>query len=99
MINHLVLMKLKPGVQRDDPRLREGLDALIALKGKIPGIDRWEYGWNFTDRPIAYDFALESTFVSRAAFDAYGPHPEHQAAAAKLRELVDWVLCDFEPGA
>lgn len=80
MIDHQVLMKLKPGGWRDNPRLRDGLAALLALKGKIPGIDRRESGWNFTDRSIAHDFALESMFVSRAAFDAYGPHPEHQAA-------------------
>ena len=99
MVHHIVLMKLKPGVTRDDPRLRAGLDALIALREQIDGIDGWEHGWNFTQRPIAYDFGLYSSFVSRAAFDAYGPHPAHQAAAVQLREVVDWVLCDFGPGA
>ena len=96
MVHHIVLMRLKPGVARDDPRVRDGLAALTALSGQIDGIARWEHGWNFTERPIAYDFALASTFVSRAAFDAYGPHPAHQAAAAQLRDVVDWVLCDFE---
>ena len=96
MLHHIVLIRLKPGVARDDPRVQGGLAALTALGGQIDGIVRWEHGWNFTQRPIAYDFALASTFVSRAAFDAYGPHPAHQAAAAQLRDVVDWVLCDFE---
>lgn len=96
MVHHIVLIRLKSGVERDDPRVRDGIAALTALGGQIDGIARWEHGWNFTQRPIAYDFALASTFVSRAAFDAYGPHPAHQAAAVQLREVVDWVLCDFE---
>lgn len=96
MIHHIVLIRLKPGVARDDPRVRDGLAALIALRDQIDGIRRWEHGWNFNQRSIAYDFALDSTFVSRAAFEAYGPHPAHQAAATRLREVVDWALCDFE---
>lgn len=98
MVHHIVLLKLKPGVQREDPRVREGIDALLSLRGQIRGIERWEHGWNFNERPIAYDFALDSTFATRAAFDAYGPHLAHQAAAAQLREVMDWVLCDFESG-
>jgi hypothetical protein len=96
MVHHLVLMRLKQGITRDDPVLRAGLAELIALRGQIDGIVRWDHGWDFVARPISYDFALVAGFSSRAAFDAYGPHPAHQAVAVKLRELVDWVLCDFE---
>ena len=96
MVHHIVLLRLKPGVTRDDARVRDALAALVALRGQIEGIARWEHGWNFTQRPIAYDFGLYSSFASRAALDAYGPHPAHQAVVAQLREVMDWVLCDFE---
>jgi hypothetical protein len=96
MIHHIVLIRLKQGVTRDDSRLREGLADLIALRGQVGGIVRWDHGWDFVARPISYDFALVAAFTDRAAFEAYGSHPAHQAAAAKLRVLVDWVLCDFE---
>ncbi len=96
MIHHLVLIRPKPGVERTDPRLAEGLAELVALRDKVAGVVRWEHGWDFVRRPISYDFALVAGFATRADFDAYGPHPAHQAVAAKLRELVDWVLCDFE---
>lgn len=96
MIRHLVLMRLKPGITRDNPQLRATLDDLIALRDHIDGIVHWEHGWDFVGRPISYDFALVAGFSSRAAFDGYGPHPAHQAVAMRLRELVDWVLCDFE---
>lgn len=97
MINHIVLLKLKPGIDRDDARVLDAISTLIAVRSHVQGIERWEYGWNFTQRPIAYDFALDSTFRSRADLDAYGPHPAHQAAIVRLREVMDWVLCDFEP--
>ena len=96
MIVHLVLFKLKSGVSRNDPRLREAITMLEAVKGKVPGVQRWECGWNFSDRPIAYDYGLSSTFAMREDLAAYVPHPEHQAAVNKLREVADWVLCDYE---
>ena len=99
MINHIVLFRLKPGVERSDARVRDSITALVALRDQIDGIERWQHGWNFSQRPVAYDYALDSTFRSRAALDAYGPHPAHQAAVVKLREVWDWVLCDFEPEA
>src|SRR5438128_7557691 len=96
MIVHLVLFKLKSGVSRNDPRLREAITMLEAVKGKVPGVQRWECGWNFSDRPIAYDYGLSSTFATREDLAIYVPHPEHQAAVTKLREVADWVLCDYE---
>jgi len=62
MIRHLVLFKLGEGVERDDPRVLEGVDAFRSLDGKIPEIRFWELGWNLSDRPIAYDFAINSGF-------------------------------------
>ena len=37
MIRHLVLFKLDEGVERDDPRVLEGVDAFRSLDGKIQG--------------------------------------------------------------
>lgn len=96
MIHHLVLVRLKEGVARDDPRLQERLAELIALPQTIEGITSWHHGWDFVRRPTSADFALVATFATRAAFEAYGPHPAHRAVALRLAELVDWSLCDFE---
>lgn len=96
MIHHIVLLKVKPGIERSDRRVQDGVAALVALREQCRGIVRWDHGWNFTERPIAYDFALVSAFESRADLDAYGPHPAHQAAIVRLREVMDWVLADFE---
>lgn len=96
MLAHLVLIKLKPAVTRSDPRVPAWEALFKALPQHCPGIVRFEAGWNTTDRPIAYDFGSNMAFATRADLDAYGPHPKHQEVVAKLREIADWVICDYE---
>jgi hypothetical protein len=96
MFVHLVLIKLKPGITRNDPRVRAWQAMFAALERRVHGITRFEYGWNTTDRPIAYDFGINMAFHTRADLDAYGPHPAHQDVVAKLREIADWHICDYE---
>ena len=98
MYVHLVLIKLKPGVTRNEPRVRAWETLFTELPKKVGGVVRWECGWNTTDRPIAYDFGVNSGFATRADLDAYGPHPAHQEVVAALREFADWVICDYELG-
>ncbi|MEU6258747.1 Dabb family protein [Streptomyces sp. NPDC001663] len=96
MIRHLVLFKLEEGVERDDPRVLEGVDAFRSLEGKIPEIRFWELGWNISDRPIAYDFAINSGFDDVTALRAYVEHPEHQAGVTLWKEFATWVIADYE---
>ncbi|MFE6282965.1 Dabb family protein [Streptomyces sp. NPDC057877] len=96
MIRHLVLFKLDEGVGRDDPRVVAGVEAFRGLEGKIPDIRSWELGWNLSDRPIAYDFAITSAFDDVAALGRYVEHPEHQAGVALWREFATWVIADYE---
>jgi hypothetical protein len=96
MFVHLVLIKLKPGVARTDPKVITWEALLDELPTKVTGVVRWEHGWNTTDRPIAYDFGINSGFATRADLDAYGPHPAHQEVVVRLREIAEWVICDYE---
>lgn len=96
MIVHLVLFKLKPGVPKDDPRVEAAVASLSTLNRRVPGIIDWEVGRNITDRPIAGDIALYSTFSSRETLAAYVPHPEHQAFVTAMREIAEWTLVDYE---
>jgi hypothetical protein len=96
MIRHLVLFRLNEGVERDDPRVLEGVDAFRSLEGKIPEIRFWELGWNISDRPIAYDFAINSGFDDVASLRAYVEHPEHQAGVTLWKEFATWVIADYE---
>lgn len=96
MIRHLVLFKLNEGVERDDPRAAKAEEALRALDGEIPEIRFWEVGWNLTDRPVAYDFAVNSGFDDLDALRRYLEHPKHQAGAGLWKEFATWVIADYE---
>jgi len=96
MIRHLVLFKLNEGVLRDDPRVTAGEEAFRSLEGEIPEIRYWELGWNLSDRPIAYDFAINSGFEDAASLRRYVEHPEHQAGVALWKEFATWVIADYE---
>ena len=98
MFVHLVLIKLKPGVGRNDPRVTEWEAMVAEMPKKVNGVVRWESGWNTTDRPIAYDFGVNSGFATRADLDAYGPDPYHQEVVRRQRDFADWVICDYEVG-
>ncbi|MFJ3161666.1 Dabb family protein [Streptomyces kanasensis] len=96
MIRHLVLFKLNEGVQRDEPRVEAGVRAFRELGDLIPELTAWECAWNITDRPIAYDFAINSAVEDLDALKRYIEHPAHQAAAGQWREFATWVIADYE---
>jgi hypothetical protein len=96
VIRHLVLFKLNEGVQRDEPRVEAGVRAFRELDGVIPELRFWECAWNISDRPIAYDFAINSAVEDLDALKRYVEHPAHQAAAGQWREFATWVVADYE---
>ncbi|MBY8886865.1 Dabb family protein [Streptomyces sp. PTM05] len=96
MIRHLVLFKLNDGVSRDDERVVEGVRAFEALSGQIPELASWECAWNITDRPIAYDYAINCTVADRDALVRYLEHPAHQAGVAQWQGFATWVIADYE---
>ncbi|GHF42203.1 hypothetical protein GCM10010218_24170 [Streptomyces mashuensis] len=95
MIRHLVLFKLNEGVTRDDPRVAAGVAAFEALGGAIPELRSWECAWNISDRPIAYDYAINCTVDDTEALQRYLDHPAHQAGVGQWREFATWVIADY----
>ena len=51
MVTHLVLIKLKPGVTRSDPRVPAWKAKFEALEHQCQGIVRFECGWNTPTDP------------------------------------------------
>lgn len=96
MFVHLVLIKFKPGVTRADPRVPAWEAKFKGLKDKCAGIVRFEFGYNFTDRPVAYDIGINMAFDTKENLVAYGPNPAHQEVVVALREIAEWVICDYE---
>ncbi len=96
MIRHLVLFKLNEGVRVDEPRVQAGGRAFAELGALVPDVASWECGWNVADRPIAYDFAINSSVADNDALARYIEHPAHQAAVAAWAEFATWVVADYE---
>ncbi|MEU2712660.1 Dabb family protein [Streptomyces sp. NPDC007205] len=96
MIRHLVLFKLNEGVERDDQRVVQGVQAFRELGDRIEELRFWECDWNISDRPIAYDFAINSAVEDTDALKRYLEHPAHQAGVALWREFATWVIADYE---
>ncbi len=96
MIRHLVLFKLNDGVGRDDPRAVAGAAAFAELGDRIDAIESWECAWNITDRPIAYDYAINCVVAGPDELTRYLEHPAHQAGVALWREFATWVIADYE---
>lgn len=95
MIQHIVLLKLKPGTTGEQKTAL--LEGLIALQrdGIIPGIEAVSGGDNNSPegKGHGFDWGFVVTFSDAAARDAYLPHPAHRALARDLlRPMVEDVL-------
>ncbi len=95
MIQHIVLLKLKPGTTAAQKAAL--LEGLVELKSedKIAGIESVSGGDNNSPEGKGHGFGwgFVMTFVDAAARDAYLPHPDHKALGQHLlRPIADDVL-------
>lgn len=96
MIDHIVLIKFSDATTQQ--QLQEIVDRFKALKGRLTGIVDLQAGLNFAEKSRDYQVVLTVRFEDRAALEAYGLNPEHQAVAAFIREAgrVDSIVVDME---
>jgi len=67
------------------------------LIGAIEGVESVRIGRNFRADSQRYTLGVAIRFSSRAALDAYGPHPNHVAATELMRPYMkNFVVVDFE---
>lgn len=86
MVVHIVMWKVEAGRQNE---MAEAKEALEALAGKIPGLTKLEViTSNLADGDMAPDMMLYSELESEEALRNYGPHPEHQKAAALVKAIA-----------
>lgn len=95
MIQHIVLLKLKAGV--DDASRHALLDGLRAMQasGAIPGIVSVDGGDNDSPegKSHGFDWGFVVVFADAAARDAYLPHPDHvELARTLVRPIAEDVL-------
>jgi len=96
MIDHIVLVKFAETTTQE--QLQEVVKRFKALKNHLSGIVDLQAGINFSEKNQGYQVVLSVRFEDRAALEAYGPNPEHQAVAAFIREVgrVDSIVVDIE---
>ena len=98
MIQHIVLLKLKP--ETTSQQKTALLEGLCALKQKIPGIETVSGGDNSSPegKGKGYNWGFVMTFADAAARDAYLPHPDHKALGQNLLRphVDDLLVLDYE---
>ena len=92
MIRHILLLKQRADATAADiDAARAGLASLV---GAIPGLLDFHWGANVApvERSDGFTHGFTMDFVDQASLDAYGPHPQHKVAAAKVRETFERVV-------
>ncbi|ABP53511.1 Dabb family protein [Salinispora tropica] len=95
MITHIVLFKLKDGVDRDARQVTEAVELAREVGRHVPELVDWRTGWNTVDRDIAYDFAAIGVLADLVALQRYQENAFHRAAIEKWRLISDWVVADL----
>ena len=95
MINHVVLMKFKAGV--DEAAIEDLAQSLDELPNTINEILMFEFGRDVVRSERSYDFALVALFANLETLGRYRTHPDHLKVLGKIKNLCkDIVAVDFE---
>ena len=95
MINHVVLIKFKPGVRDSDIEALE--KSLDDLPNRIFEIHTYEFGRDLLHTARSYDFALVALFANLEAVRRYQEHPAHLKVLQTIDRLSEDILTvDFE---
>ena len=89
MLRHIVLMKCKPEVSKEE--LDDVFAALAALKESIPGILAFEGGKDTSVEGIhrGYTHGFTMDFADEQVREIYLPHPEHKKVVTKIHNILD----------
>jgi len=92
MVRHILILQARPTTTAED--IETCRAALSACVGPIPGLIDFHWGENFgpEHRRGGFTHGFTMDFVDRASLDAYGPHPQHKLAAAKILETFEQVV-------
>ena len=97
MVKHIILWKLKAGLQDKEAvkaGIKEGLEGLLGI---VPGLISIRVQTSHLESSNA-DLMLDSIFTDEAALKGYAVHPAHVAVAdGKVRPFAETRLClDYE---
>lgn len=95
MLRHIVLFRRKAEVERDSGTEAALAARMASLGAQIPAITAWNFRQNEMDRPICWDYVLDSEVADADALNAYLFHPLHQALVADLKLYFEWAAVDY----
>jgi stress responsive alpha/beta barrel protein len=92
VVRHILLLQPRPDATADEI---DGCRAALAgLVGPIPGLLDFHWGVNAApvERRGGFTHGFTMDFADRASLEAYGPHPQHQIASARVRATFERIL-------
>ena len=95
MMRHLVMFRRLPAVQANPELEQQLVERMHRLPEHIDFIRGWTVAANELDRPICWDYLLDSSFDDADAVARYLPHPAHQALVTDLKQYFEWVAVDY----
>ena len=88
-VKHAVLVRFR--ADATPAQVDAAMADLAGLKDRIPGLLSFSGGTNMSSEGLHKGFThgFVMTFADVAARDRYLPHPEHEAAKARVIPLID----------
>lgn len=95
MLTHIVMWKYRP--ETPESVRQDHLAQLRSLANIVPGMERFEVGFDTLHSPRSYDTGLLAHFLDRSVLDAYTVHPGH-VKVVKFGETIIETMAkvDFE---
>ncbi len=92
MVTHLVFFKFESLEVAAEAQAK-----LLAMSGKIPGMQSIEAGVDFSRSERSFDLGLVTRHTDRAALEVYQQHPVHQEVVSFIRARAQGsAAVDFE---
>jgi hypothetical protein len=95
MMKHIVMFRRLSSVPKNAELEAHLVQWMKHLKNDIDFARSWKVSANELDRPICWDYVLETTFDDAEAVNRYLPHPAHVALVTELKKYFEWVAVDY----
>lgn len=95
MLRHIVLFRRKSDVVKDVELEAALAQRMLDLGAQIPQIREWVFRKNEMERPICWDYVLDSQVDDAQALHDYLFHALHQALVADLKAYFEWAAVDY----
>jgi len=97
MIHHIVMFRRKPDGAADPALAQSFVARMAALGEQIDTVRAWKFRANEQkNRPVCWDYVLESCFEDAQGLRDYAVHPLHQALIEEvLKPYFEWAVVDY----